>query len=281
MSRLRILRLILARDLAARRRAAAITAVITVGIAVAAIAVVALTTEGQTRPLRGDEADKVLGYIGVMTLMFTLVFTGQMITEGVAEEKRSRVVEVVLGTASPRELLIGKSVAIGLIGLMEVVLLGAAVAAAGTVLDVFPLPGATPGALAAVLGFFLLGFAFYATVYGAAGALVAPHENSANAAIPVNLVIMIGYIAAALSLGGGGSGFVRVLSLLPPTAPLTMPLRITFGEAPGWEIALAVLLTGVASCGTVILAARLYAGALMRGGKVSWRDAWRDAAHLG
>jgi len=281
MSRWHTVRLILGRDLAARRRAAAITAAITVGLAVAAIAVVALTTEGQARPLRGDEADKVLGYIGVMTLMFTLVFTGQMITEGVAEEKRSRVVEVVLGTVSPRELLIGKAAAIGLVGLMEVVLLGAAVAAAGTVLDVFPLPRATPGALAAVLGFFLLGFAFYATVYGAAGAMVAPHENSANGAIPVNLTIMIGYVAGVFSLEGGGGGFVRVLSLLPPTAPLTMPLRIAFREAPGWEIGLAALLTGGAACGTVVLAARLYAGALMRGGKVGWREAWRDAAHLG
>ena len=281
MSEWRTVRLILGRDLAARRRAAAITAAVTVGIAMAAIAVVALTTEGQVRPLRGDEADKVLGYIGVMTLMFTLVFTGQMITEGVAEEKRSRVVEVVLGTVSPRELLIGKAAAIGLIGLMEVVLLGVAVAAAGTVLDVFPLPRATPGALAAVLGFFLLGFAFYATVYGAVGAMVAPHENPANGAIPVNLMIMIGYIAGVLSLGGDGGGFVRVLSLLPPTAPLTMPLRVAFGEAPGWEIGLAALLTGGAACGTVVLAARLYAGALMRGGKVGWREAWRDAGHLG
>jgi len=281
MSRWRSVRLILGRDLAARRRAAVITASITVGIAVAAIAVVALTTEGQVRPMSGHEADRVLGYIGMMTLMFALVFTGQVITEGVAEEKRSRVVEVVLGAVSPRDLLIGKAAAIGLIGLMEVVLLGAAVAAAGIVLDVFPLPRATPGALAAVLGFFLLGFAFYATVYGAAGAMVAPHENPANGVIPVNLMIMIGYVAGVVSLGGGGGGFLRVLSLLPPTAPLTMPLRIAFGEAPGWEIGLAALLTGGAACGTIVLAGRLYAGALLRGGKVGWRQAWRDAAHLG
>jgi ABC-2 type transport system permease protein len=166
---------------------------------------------------------------------------------------------------------------------MEVMLLGAAVVAAGIVLDVFPLPRATPGALAAVLGFFLLGFAFYATVYGAAGAMVAPHENPANGVIPVNLTIMIGYVAGVVSLGGdgGGGGFLRVLSLLPPTAPLTMPLRIAFGGAPGWEIGLAVLLTGGAACGIMALAARLYAGALLRGGKAGWGGAWRDAAHRG
>lgn len=280
MSAWRTIRLVIGRDLASRRKAAAIVTALTVVLAVGGIAVAALVTEGRGAALRGDEADRLLASLGVVILFLALVTTGQVIAEGVAEEKRSRVVEVVLSAVPPRHLLVGKAAAIGLVGLLEVLLLCGAVAAAGVALDAFRLPRATPGALVAVVGWFLLGFAFYAAVYGAAGAMLAPHENSANATLPVNLMLMVGYIGGLTAAGGGGT-LIRVLSLLPPTAPLTMPLRIAFGDATGWEVGLSVLLTLAATYGVTRLAARLYAGALMRGGKVKWREAWRDAAHLG
>jgi ABC-2 type transport system permease protein len=280
MSAWRTIGLVMGRDLGARRRAAAIITLVTLTLAVGGIAVAALATEGSGAALSGEEADRVLASLAVVILFLALAATGQMIAEGVAEEKRSRVVEVVLGTVAPRHLLVGKAAAIGLIGLVEVLLLVGAVAAAGVALDAFALPRATTGALVAVIGWFVVGFVFYATVYGAAGALVAPHENSGNATFPVTLLLMIGYFAG-LSAPGGHSVFVQVLSLLPPSAPLTMPLRIVFGDAAGWEIILSPVLTLAAAYGMIRLGARLYAGALMRGGRVRWRDAWRNAAHLG
>jgi len=272
--------LVIGRDLGARRKAAVVVTMITLTLAIGGIALASLATEGRGAALRGEEADRVLAALGVITLFLALVVTGGVITEGVAEEKRSRVVEVVLGTVAPRHLLVGKAVAIGLIGLIEVLLLCGAVAVAGVALDAFELPRATPAALVAVVGWFLLGFGFYATLYEAAGAMVAPHENPANGALPVQLLLMVGYIVGLTAEGGGGR-LIQVLSLLPPTAPLTMPLRIAFGDAAMWEVCLSVVLMLAATYGVIRLAARLYAGALMRGGKVRWRDAWRDAAHLG
>jgi ABC-2 type transport system permease protein len=280
MTAWRSIALVMSRDLLARRRAAAIVTLITLTLAVGGIAIAGLAADSRGSGLTGEEANRVLASLGVIILFLALVTTGQVITEGVAEEKRSRVVEVVLGTVAPRHLLVGKAAAIGLIGLVEVLVLCGAVAAAGTALDAFRLPRATPGALAAVVGWFLLGFAFYATVYGAAGATVAPHENPANGALPVNLLLMIGYFAG-LTVSGGSGRLIQVLSLLPPTAPLTMPLRVALGEVALWEIVVSVGLMLAATYGIVRLAARLYAGALMRGGKVRWRDAWRDAVHLG
>jgi ABC-2 type transport system permease protein len=280
MSAWRTVLLVMGRDLAARRRATAIGALITVTLAVGGIVVAGLATGGSNRVLTGEEADRVLASLAVIILFMGLVLTGQIIAEGVAEEKRSRVVEVVLGTVAPRHLLMGKASAIGLMGLLEVVLLCASVAAAGVALDAFSLPRATPGALVAVVGWFLIGFAFYAAVYGAAGALVAPHENSANATLPVTMVLMVAYIAG-LTAQNGRSLLIQVLSLLPPTAPLTMPLRIVLGNAAVWETVLSPVLTLAAAYGMVRLGARLYAGALMRGGRVRWRDAWRNAAHFG
>jgi ABC-2 type transport system permease protein len=272
--------LVMGRDLGARRKAATIVTLATLTLAVGGVVLAALATEGSGGRLSGKEADRVLASLAVIILFIALVTTGQVIAEGVAEEKRSRVVEVVLGTVAPRQLLIGKAAAIGLIGLAEVLLLVGAVAAAGVALDVFPLPRATVGALVAVVGWFVLGFAFYATVYGAAGAMVAPHEASGNATLPVTLLLMIGYFAG-LSAPGGHSPIIQALSLLPPTAPMTLPLRIVFGDAALWEIILSAVLTLAAAYGMIRLGARLYAGALMRGGRVRWRDAWRNAAHLG
>ena len=280
MTAWRSIALVLSRDLAARRKAAAVVTAITLTVAVGGIAIAALATEGRGAHLSGEEADRLLASLGVVILFLTLVTTGQVITEGVAEEKRSRVVEVVLGTVAPRHLLVGKAAAIGLIGLLEVLLLCGAVAAAGVTLDAFALPRATPGALLAVVGWFLLGFAFYATVYGAAGATVAPHENPGYAVFPVTMLLMVGYFGGLTAQGGSGP-LIRVLSLLPPTAPLTMPLRIAFGKVAAWEVWLSAVLMLAATYGVIRLAARLYAGALMRGGKVRWRDAWRDASHLG
>ena len=280
MTAWRSIALVLSRDLAARRKAAAVVTAITLTVAVGGIAIAALATEGRGAHLSGEEADRLLASLGVVILFLALVTTGQVITEGVAEEKRSRVVEVVLGTVAPRHLLVGKAAAIGLIGLLEVLLLCGAVAAAGVTLDAFALPRATPGALLAVVGWFLLGFAFYATVYGAAGATVAPHENPGYAVLPVTMLLMVGYFGGLTAQGGSGP-LIRVLSLLPPTAPLTMPLRIAFGKVAAWEVWLSAVLMLAATYGVIRLAARLYAGALMRGGKVRWRDAWRDASHLG
>ncbi|MBN2113023.1 MAG: ABC transporter permease, partial [Acidimicrobiia bacterium] len=62
--------------------------------------------------------------------------------------------------------------------------------------------------------------------------------------------------------------------------PLTMPLRVVLQDVAAWEIALSAVLLLAAAWGVIVLAGRLYAGALMRGGKVRWREAWRDAAHL-
>jgi ABC-2 type transport system permease protein len=280
MSTWRTIRLVMGRDLRARRKAAATVTAITLILAVGGIVVAALATEGRGAALSGEEADRVLASLGVIILFMALVTTGGVIAEGVVEEKRSRVVEVVMSAVPPRHLLVGKAAAIGLIGLAEVLLMVGAVVAAGLALDAFPLPRATAGTLAAVVGWFLLGYAFYAAMYGAAGALVAPHENSGSSTFPVTLILIIGYVVG-LSVRPSGSLLVLVLSLLPPTAPLTMPLRIAYGDAVAWEIALSGLLMVAATYGVIRLAARLYTGALMRGGRVRWRDAWRDAARLG
>jgi ABC-2 type transport system permease protein len=182
----------------------------------------------------------------------------------------------------PRHLLAGKVIAMGAIGFGEIVLTGAAILFFGESAGSFEIPAATTTGLAAVLIWFVLGFAFYATVYGAAGAMVRRHTDSSNVAAPLNLFVAVGYMIGVFSAGPGqGSNPVlTVASMLPPTAPFTMPVRMIRGSAAGWEIGLSMLLIAAAAYGLVRLAGRVYAGALLRTGKIGWRDSWRAAGEL-
>ncbi|MBU1865735.1 MAG: ABC transporter permease, partial [Actinobacteria bacterium] len=200
--------LVVQRELTARRKAALIVTGVLVIVAVGLVVLVAAVNSGNGRPASLDpaEADEVLGTMGVIIMFMAILMTGQVLLIGVAEEKNSRVAEVVLGAMRPRLLLFGKVIAIGLIGLFEVLLTGGLVLVVGGRLDTIELPAATGGAVAIVVLWFLLGFGFYATVYAAAGSLVARHQNAANAAGPINIVVMIGYFIGVISSSGEAAG---------------------------------------------------------------------------
>jgi ABC-2 type transport system permease protein len=271
--------LVMEREFVARRRATAIITAILVLVALGGMTVIAATTGDGAAPARipPEEADEVLGFLGVVILFMAIIMTGQVILLGVAEEKNSRVAEVVLGAMRPRLLLTGKVASIGLLGLFEVLLTGALVLLAGSVFDTFELPDATGGAVAIVVLWFVLGFGFYATVYGAAGALVARHQNAANAAGPINIVLMVGYFIGVASTASADNPVVRIAAVLPPLAPVTMPLRMIAGEVTVVEIVASIVLIVAAAYGLMLLAERVYSGGLLRGGKVGVRDALRGA----
>jgi ABC-2 type transport system permease protein len=275
------IRLVAQRELAARRRATLIITGILITVALGALILVSTATADRTAPavLDPEEADQVVGAVGVILMFAAILMTGQMILMGVAEEKNSRVAEVVLGAMRPRLLLVGKVLAIGAIGLFEVLLTGALVLGVGRMLDTVELPPATGGAVAIVILWFLLGFAFYSTVYAAAGALVARHQNAANAAGPINIVVMIGYFIGITSAGGAGAEnpVLRMASLLPPFAPTTMPLRMISGTLEVWEVVVSISLIVLSAYLLILLAERVYSGGLLAGGKVKLREALRNA----
>ena len=276
MSVWQTIRLVAMRELSARRKGYAVVTGTLAAIGFGGMLLVAtISDSGPTHVVRGSEADEVIGFFTVVILFVAIIFTGQVILEGVAEEKRSRVVEVVLGTMHPRHLLAGKIAAIGLMGLTEILIVVFTVAGAGQALDVFELPRGTTVGMVAVVFWFGLGYALYSALYAAAGAMVSPHENVANAAVPINLGLAIPYMLAVTGLQSGDTVLLRVLSIFPLTAPLTMPLRAMRGFATPWEVGLSIALSLAAAYLLVLLAGRLYSGAVMRSGKVKWREAWR------
>ena len=253
-----------------------VLATLSVGLAM----VVTITAEGGAGRLTGEEADAAMAIFGAVVLFMAIIFGGQVILMGTVEEKNSRVVEVVLGTLRPRHLLAGKVIAIGLVTFAEVALTIGVFLGLVTAGGAFELPEASGRAVVITLVWLLLGFALYSTVYGAAGAMVRSHENPANASGPLNLVVGIGYMIGIISVSAGENPVLRIASLLPPTAPVTMPMRMVWEEAALWEVVLSMTLVVVTAYGLIRLAGRAYAGALLRTGKVRWREAWRAAGDI-
>jgi len=229
-------------------------------------------------PDEAAETREAVAFFGTFLLYFQLVGYGFWVALGVVEEKSSRVVEVLLATVPSRALLAGKILGIGLLGLGQLLFVagvGLGVAAAvGTVeLDASLLP-----VVGLVLGFFVLGYAFYASFFAAAAARVTQQEDLQNVTTPATLVLVASFLASFYVANEPDAPVSRVLSLLPPFSALVNPARVAAGEASAWQVVLAVVLMLAATAALVVVAARLYEGAVLRmGGKVSVRDAWRGA----
>jgi ABC-2 type transport system permease protein len=224
-----------------------------------------------------DEAAFFLANVGVVLLFMSIFSFGAWVLTGVVEEKQSRVVEVVLSTVRPRDLLMGKVFGIGVLGLAQLVVF----LATGLVLlrftDSIELPPTTAETAVQMVGWFVLGYALYATVFGALGALASRMEEAQNATMPVTIVAITCYLAALLVVPDEPTGPVaRVLTFVPPAAPMVVPLRTAFGAIEPWEVLLAVALTLAAIYALFVIGGRVYQGAVLQtAGRLRLRDAWR------
>ncbi|GDY30143.1 ABC transporter permease [Gandjariella thermophila] len=226
-------------------------------------------------PQRGQRL--ALGFVTAFVLYFSLVFFGSAVAQGVVEEKSSRVVEVLLATVRPWQLLAGKVLGLGAVGLLQLLVIGAAGVGLATATHALPVPGAALGALGAGVLWYLLGYFLYATVFAAAGSLVSRQEDVQGVLTPIILVIAVAFVVGVnLLLRDPADPASTVLSLLPPFAPVLMPGRIAAGVAPAWQVLLAVLLALAAIAALTWLGGRIYAGAVLRtGARVRLRDALR------
>ncbi len=228
----------------------------------------------------GEDAGELvfLAFLGSLVLFVSIVTYGQWVLQGVIEEKSSRVVEVILGAVRPRHLLAGKVLGIGVLGLIQIVVVAVTGFIGARLVDAVDFPPISALVVLAVVGWFLLGFAFYATGYAVAGSLVSNNEDAQSASFPMTMVLMIGYFVASSALGGGDNPVLRTLSIVPPFSPLVMPLRQVTGAAAVWEVLLSIALMAAAVVGMLRIGGRIYAGGLLRSGPRSKvRDALRGA----
>ncbi len=221
----------------------------------------------------------IIALIGMVLLFVALNFYGNYVLTGVVEEKTSRVVEVLLARVRPADLLAGKVVGIGILGISQFAAL--AVVAAVTLNVTRPLhlpPGALP-IIASVVLWFILGYAFYSVLYGALGALASRTEDAQAVAAPLTAFMLLVYFGAFTIMANPGAWWVTAGSLFPPTAPVFMPVRAALTDVPAWQTITAVLLMAVAIVILIRVGGRLYRGAVLQtAGRVRIRQAWRGSA---
>ena len=240
----------------------------------------ALSTEAlDTTYLTGndetDEFDGLVAYVGLLLLMMAILLYGTWVLTGITEEKSNRVVEVMLSAVRPWQLLAGKVVGIGILGLGQ---FGLTVAAGWTALAVIgsvDIPTFDLSTGVTFVVWFLLGFVLYAIMFAAAGALAGRPEDAQNLSAPMSLLAVAGFMASIFALDDPESTLAVLGSLVPFTAPFMVPVRASLGAIPVWEYALSIVITLGSIAALTMIGGRIYAGGLLRfGSRTKLSDAW-------
>ncbi len=228
----------------------------------------------------GDIVNYVIAYASTIVIFIFVVMYGQWIAQGVVEEKASRIMEIMVNAATPRDLLAGKVIGIMITALMQfipIVLTAGIIASFQTQIgSLFGVPedqlfDINLGAIAwSSMGWFLLyfilGFLLFGALYAGVGSLVSRQEEVGTAIAPMMTVMMIGYFAALMSLNDPDGTIARVAYLFPGTSVFVAMLRLVMGNPEPWEIAVSIGGLLIAIVLALLLAARLYrVGVLMYG----------------
>ena len=225
---------------------------------------------------------------GIAFLLYmSIILYGQTVLRGVIEEKNTRVAEVVVASVSTDTLLAGKVLGVGSVGItQQVVWLGAGylmaqlrapiLAAFGVKAQSIVLPSIGPAAIVVLVLFFVLGYIFYSSLFAAVGAMVSNEQDAQQAAMPVILLLVTPMLFMQTIILNPSSRTAEILSWLPFSAPIIMPMRMVASTVPWLEVAL-TLAGLMLACGAVMwVAARIYrVGLLMYGKRPSLREVAR------
>jgi len=242
-----------------------------------------ITEEGGEE--EGAEAGLILAYALFFLLYMVLIFYGQQVMNGVIEEKSSRIVEVVVSTVRPFELLMGKLIGICgaaltqlavWLGTMVAFTLPSVVAAMAWIPEGFDVPTISPGLVVHFVLLFLLGFFVFSTLYAAIGSAFNNVQEAQQWAGFIVIFLVAPVLFFWMVINDPDSTVSVVSSLIPMFTPLLMMLRIAIKTPPFWQIALGYLLTTTFTVGMIWLSARVYrTGILMYGKKPTLKELWR------
>jgi ABC-2 type transport system permease protein len=220
-----------------------------------------------------DRGRVMLALILVMFIYLTVLVYGVTVMRGVMEEKQSRIIEILLASVRPFDLMLGKVIGIGLVGLTQYVVwavfgvtisalsAGAAIAVSG-----FSLPKISVSLMFFFIVYYLLGYFLYATLYAMVGAMVSNEDDGQQAQWPITMTFAASFVASTLAMENPNSPVVTVLSLIPFFGPSMMFLRIALGAAPLWQVAVSIVILIVTIFAVIWIAAKIYrVGVLMHG----------------
>lgn len=256
----------------------------------------------------GEIAMAIGMFITILIYMFIFIY-GAQVMNSVMEEKSNRIIEILVSSVKPFDLMMGKIVAVALVGLTQIllwVIIGTGVMIyAGLFLgldavgDMSQMQGGAqmmmpaqdmpeiaslviqlqsfnwPQIISLFLVFFIGGYLVYSSIFAAIGAAVDNPNDSQQFMMPVTVLILFAFYAGIYSVQNPDGPLAFWGSMFPLTSPIVMMVRLPFG-VPFWQIALSITLLFACFFGVVYLAAKIYRiGILMYGKKPSWKELWK------
>jgi ABC-2 type transport system permease protein len=230
-----------------------------------------------------------LGYFMGIILYIAITLYGVNVMNSVLEEKTTRIVEVLMSSLRPSQLMAGKIIGVGAVSLLQFVIWGVSArllisqrahvaARLGTPEDfsLFEVPQVSLATGLIFLVYFLGGFFLYSSMFAAVGAISSNEQEARQAQVPVTLLLLVSFMGMFSMLNDPNSAFAVALSLVPFTAPIAMPVRWAAGSLPVSEVLLSVAILFVTIVLVTWIAARIYrVGLLMTGKRPSVREVAR------
>jgi ABC-2 type transport system permease protein len=232
----------------------------------------------------------IMAYIMAVLLFMAILLYGVNVMSSVLEEKTNRIMEVLVSSLKPFEMMLGKVLGAGSVSFLQFLIwalsarlmisqrgalmrLAGAEGGAASGGGGFQMPSIPGSTIAVFLTFFLGGFLLYSAMFAAVGAMSRNEQEARQAQQPVTFVLMIAYLSIFALTNDPSSAFSRALSLIPFTSPIAMPVRWTAGSLPLSEVlvSVAILIAGIA--GVTWVAARIYrVGILMTGKRPNLKE---------
>jgi ABC-2 type transport system permease protein len=218
-------------------------------------------------------------YMMAILLFMAILLYGVNVMSSVLEEKTTRIIEVLVSSIRPFQLMLGKILGAGAVSFFQFVIWGvsarvllslrgpiARALGADPASVTMTLPHIPAATLAVFIAFFLGGFLLYSAMFAAVGAMSSNEQEARQAQQPVTYLLMISYLSILGLTNDPSSTFARTLSLVPFTTPIATPVRWTAGSMPTWELVMSLVILAIAIVGVTWIAARIYrVGILMTG----------------
>jgi ABC-2 type transport system permease protein len=224
-------------------------------------------------------------FMGIILYMAILLY-GINVMSSVLEEKTTKIVEVLVSSLKPFQLLLGKVIGVGAVSILQFLIWGVStqllisqrrhllgargLSDAG---QIFQLPHVTAGTAAIFVAYFLGGFLLYSSMFAAVGAMSSNEQEARQAQQPVVMLLVASFVSMFAMLNDPGSTLSVTLSLIPFSAPIAMPVRWAAGTLPLYQVALSLGILAVSILGVTWIAARIYrVGILMTGKRPNLKE---------
>jgi ABC-2 type transport system permease protein len=204
-------------------------------------------------------------YIFIILLMMLIILTGQLLIRSLVEEKSNRIIEIIVSSCSPIELMAGKILGLSALGLTQIIVM--VIMGVGSSMAFHLTMALSMDNLFLILVYFLLGYVLYAAIFVAVGSLASTEQQAQQLTSYISMLLVLPIVLAFTAVQDPNSQLIKILSLIPLLTPSFMVLRIPILTPPTWEILLTIFILIVSIIGMIWIAGKIFRIGILLYGK--------------